>query len=359
MKLIVTAGGQGTKIWPLSRESKPKQFEAVVGDTPLYERTIKTLLKSFSPEDIFISTKKRYFAIALKQSPQIPKENYILEPDIAKDRGPGEGLAFLTLSIRHPDEPFMIIQPDCLRLPEEAFLKTIKVAESIQKKHRKFISGGIKATYPVLGIDYLKLGNKVLTKNGVEIYETKQFIERNNNYQQTKELIQNFYVATHSNHNCWYPDLMLEAYKQHHPSWYEALMKIKEIIIKDPSSPKIDKIYEKMDKGPTELVTNNIFEQGYTILLPFKWTDIGTWDSVYEFFEPSNTVYSEGNVITVDTNDSLIKSENHKKIVATLGVENIVIVDTDDALLVCRKDRVGEIKDVLQKITKKKLSQYL
>src|SRR5687767_13947838 len=105
MKLIVTAGGQGKKIWPLSREEKPKQFEAVVGEVPLYEQTIKTLLKQFKPEDIFISTKKRYFKLAQEQSPKIPKKNYILEPDYQKDRGPGEGIAFLTLALRHPDEP--------------------------------------------------------------------------------------------------------------------------------------------------------------------------------------------------------------------------------------------------------------
>jgi len=94
MKLIVTAGGQGKKIWPLSRESRPKQFQAVVGNIPLYQQTIETLLKAFSADDIYISTKKRYYDIAREQSPQISASNFILEPDIAKDRGPGEGLAF-------------------------------------------------------------------------------------------------------------------------------------------------------------------------------------------------------------------------------------------------------------------------
>src|SRR5215471_2205016 len=107
MKIIVTAGGQGTKLWPYSRESKPKQFQPVIGDKSLYTDTIESLLKKFAPEDIFVSTKRKYIS---DQSPQIPLKNYIIEPDIAKDRGPGEGLAFLRLSVLHPDEPFFLVQ---------------------------------------------------------------------------------------------------------------------------------------------------------------------------------------------------------------------------------------------------------
>src|SRR3989337_1033174 len=106
MKIIVTAGGQGTKLWPYSRENKPKQFQSVVGDSTLYADTINMLLKKFQPEDIFISTKRKFIKYVSEQSPQIPLKNYIVEPDVAKDRGPGEGLAFLRLSIAHPDEPF-------------------------------------------------------------------------------------------------------------------------------------------------------------------------------------------------------------------------------------------------------------
>src|SRR5690242_7271424 len=112
MKIIVTAGGQGTKLWPYSREDRPKQFQPIVGDVTPYEQTILTLLKKFPPEDIFISTKRKFIKYASEQSPQIPLKNYIIEPDAKKDRGPAEGLAYLRLSLLHPNEPFFVVQSD-------------------------------------------------------------------------------------------------------------------------------------------------------------------------------------------------------------------------------------------------------
>jgi mannose-1-phosphate guanylyltransferase len=358
MKLIVTAGGQGKKIWPMSREAYPKQFQAVVGDKPLYQNTIENLLKSYKASDIFVSTKKRYFEIAKKQTPQISDENYICEPDIAKDRGPGEGIAFTTLSIKHPDEPFMIVQADCLREPGEKFLNMIAEAEKIESRDKKFMSGGIKATYPILGIDYLRLGKRVHT-NDIEIYKTDEFIPRLDDYQKTKELINNFHVATHSNHMCWYPDLMLDAYKKYRPDWYKSLMEIKEYLVKDPSSPKIDEIYSQMEAGMTERVTENIVTDGYTILLPFKWSDIGTWDSVYEFFDPKGGTHIEGNGIAIDAQNCLIKGSNPEKLIALCGIRDMMVIDTDDALLVVDKDSVQDVKKVVELLKEKKLERYL
>jgi len=157
MKILVTAGGQGAKMWPYSRLEKPKQFQPIIGDVSSYESTIKTLLKEFTPEDIYISTKRKFIKYVSEQSPQIPLKNYIVEPDIAKDRGPGEGLAFVRLSINHPDEPFFIVQADCIREPEDKFLQMIREAEQLVTTHKKLVTGGFKATTPNMGIDYLKL----------------------------------------------------------------------------------------------------------------------------------------------------------------------------------------------------------
>ena len=359
MKLIVTAGGQGKKVWPLSREAKPKQFQPIVGNTALYQQTIETLLKSYQASDIFISTKKRYFDIAKSQSPQIPLENYILEPDVAKDRGPGEGLAFLTLSERHPDEPFMIIQSDVLRFPEDKFLDMIAKAEKIQVRDRKYMSGGIKANYPILGVDYLSLGDDVPSDDGLEVFVVDEFIPRNNDYHKTKKLVENYHIATHSNHSCWYPDLMLKAYDTHRPDWYQSLMQIRDLHTKGASEAEIEAVYSQMEAGPTELVTTNLFKGAYAILLPFKWTDIGTWDSIYEFSDSRGEVFADGNALVESSKSSLIKSDNPQKLIAAYGIENLVIIDTKDVLLVIPKDKTNNVGDIVKLLKEKGLDQYL
>lgn len=360
MKIIVTAGGQGTKMWPYSRKDKPKQFQPIIGDISSYEQNINTLLKEYSSEDIYISTKRKFIKYVSEQSPQIPLKNYIVEPDMHKDRGPAEGLAFLRLSMLHPDEPFFLVQADLLREPEESFLKTIKAAEKLVIKHKRYITGGIKATTPNMGADYLQLGERI-EGNGVESYTIDHFHYRRGNLAETRQLIENFHVVAHWNHLCWYPDLLLKAYKKYRPDWYDALMQIKAVLDKPGENEAVEKIFATMEKGPTEEVTKHIMESGEAIamLLPFKLTDIGTWGSVYDFFEDGVGNYENGNVIAVDTKGSLIKTSSKQKLIAVAGVRDMIVVDTPDALLVVAKENVDKIKEIQQILEDRNETEYL
>lgn len=359
MKIIVTAGGQGTKMWPYSRQDHPKQFQPIIGDISSYQDTIETLLKKFTPEDIYISTKRKFIRYVSEQSPQIPLRNYIVEPDIAKDRGPGEGLAFLRLSIDHPNEPFFIVQADCFRDPADKFLSMIDEADKLVKKYKKLITGGIKATEPNMGVDYLKLDGAV--GGSYEAYHIGEFLFRRSNMKETRELVENFHVVAHSNHMCWYPEMMLDAYKKYRPDWHEALMKIKDVLGKPGENESIERIYETMEKGPTEEVTTHIMNSGESIviLLPYKWTDVGTWGSVYDFFEDGDGNYEDGNVLTVDVSGSLVKTDNKNKLVAIAGVDDLIVVDTKDALLVVPKEKVDKIKDILKTLEERRNTEYL
>lgn len=360
MKILVTAGGQGTKLWPYSRQDKPKQFQPIVGDTSSYTETIETLLKAFAPEDIYVSTKRKFIKYVSEQSPQIPLRNYIVEPDVAKDRGPGEGLAFLRLSIDHPDEPFFLVQADCIRDPQEKFLEMIEAAEKIVTKHKKYITGGIKATEPNMGVDYLKLGRRV-NHDGQEAFQIDQFLFRAKTVKEVKEIIENYHVVAHSNHLCWYPDLILDAYKQYRPDWYEALMQIKEVLDKPGENEAVERIYATMEKGPTEEVTKHVMASGeaMAMLLPYKWTDVGTWGSVYEFFADGIENYADGNVIALDAEGSLFKTSCKNKLMAVAGVEDLVVIDTEDVLLVMPKDKLDKIKDIQELLKEREETEYL
>ncbi len=359
MKIIVTAGGQGTKMWPYSRQDKPKQFQPIIGDVSTYEQTIKTLLKEFAPEDIYISIKRKFIKYASEQSPQIPLKNYIVEPDVAKDRGPAEGLAFVRLSIDHPDEPFFIVQADCIREPGDKFLQMIHEAEKLVTKHKQLVTGGIKATEPNMGVDYLKLSDQI--SGSREAFRIEEFLFRRKTFTETRNLVQNFHVVAHCNHMCWYPDLILDAYKHYRPDWYEALMRVKDAMDKPGEGEAIEAIYAGMEKGPTEDVTTNVMNSGeaIVILLPYKWTDVGTWGSVYDFFEEGNDNYEDGRVVAVDTGGSLIKTDGKHKLVAVAGVHDMVIVDTTDVLLVIPKEQIDKIKDIQTILAERDQTEYL
>lgn len=359
MKIIVTAGGQGTKMWPYSRQDKPKQFQPIIGDVSSYEQNIKILLREFKPEDIYISTKRKFIKYVSEQSPEIPLKNYIVEPDIAKDRGPAEGLAFVRLSLSHPDEPFFIVQADCIRDPEAGFLEMIRHAEKLVTKHKQLVTGGIKATEPNMGVDWLKLDGQIGSTG--EAYHIEEFLFRRTTLKETRSLVQNFHVVAHCNHMCWYPDQILDAYKQYRPDWYEALMKIKDVMDKPGEQEAIEKIYAEMEKGSTEDVTTHVMNSGkaMVILLPYKWTDVGTWGSVYDFFEDGAENYTDGNVVTINTNGSLIKTSNKNKVIAVAGLKDLIVVDTEDALLVVPKDEIDKIKEVQKLLKERSETEYL
>lgn len=357
MKFIVTAGGSGTKMWPLSREAKPKQFQPLLTGKSLYQYQIDTLLKAFSAKDIYVSTKEQYVPLVVAQTPEVPLPNIIIEPNAAKNRGPAEGYAVLRLSLMYPDEPFMIVQSDCIRTPEEEYLEMIAELEKVVRKEKRFISGGNRPLYPDMGSDYLQLGEKAKLDSDLDIYRVEKFIDRLGDYAKTKELITNFHVSTHCNHTVYYPDLLLDAYKKYRGDWYRSLTQIKDVLGKDDEREQINAIYSEMEAGATEEVTKHLFSDGYIVLLPFKWIDIGTWDSVLQY-RAATSYHEPKQVIAIDAKDNLVVSDG-KKVVSIMGVNDLVVVDTKDALLVCHKDKTGEVKKVLEELKSRQLGEIL
>ncbi|HSX15548.1 MAG TPA: sugar phosphate nucleotidyltransferase [Candidatus Saccharimonadales bacterium] len=360
MKILIVAGGQGTKLWPYSRQDKPKQFQPIIGDVSAYQFAVETLLSEFAPEDIFVSTKQKFIKYVSEQSPQIPLKNYIVEPDIALDRGPAEGLAFLKLSLQFPEEPVFYVQGDMVREPGAKFIEMIQAAEKIVTERGCYITGGVKATEPNMGADYLELAEAV-DGGKVEAYVISKFHYRKGTVRETRHLVENFRVALHWNHLCWYPAKIIEAYKQYRPDWYEALMKVKDVLDKPGEQEAVREIYETMAKGPTEDVTRHLMDSGEAValLLPFRNTDVGTWESVREFSEDDDGNHFDANVVAIGTRGTLVKSQNEKKIIAVAGLKDIVVVDSEQALLVLPRDEIDKIKDIQKMLEERGETEYL
>lgn len=363
MKFIIMAGGQGTKLWPISRERLPKQFQKIVGKKTLFQNNVDALLKKYKPEDIFVSTNQEYLKYVKKQAPEIPQENYIVEPALKKDTGPASGYAMLKVAAKYPKEVVMFyVQPVVIRSPEEKYLEMIEGIEYIVKNHNKLVSGGMRPTYADMGSDYLRLGKNIQTKNNLEVYEVDKFVNRIGDYQKTKELIEHFKVSTHCNHYTAYPDFMLEQFKIYRPDWYKVMMKIKRVIGSSNEYEQVAKIYAEFEPGRIEYVTEQVFnnQNGVIVILPFKWIHITTWNDIYEYsVSKSGETYTEGNIINIDAKQSFIKSTNKKKLIATIGLENTIVINTDDVLLICDKNRTSEIKKILDKLKEAGMDHYL
>lgn len=361
MKLIVMAGGLGTRLWPTSRDATPKQFEKLIEDKSLFQMNVESLLKRYKKEDIFVSTNAQYIDYVKEQTPQLLEENYIIEPAFKKDTGPASGYAMLKVAAKYPNEVVMFnVQPVVIRIPDEKYLDMIEGVEKLVKERRKLVSGGIRPTYPDVGSDYLKLGKKVDAINNLEVYEVEQYIDRLGDYQKTKDLVENNNVSTHCNHYTWYSDELIDAFKEYRPDWYEILMEMKKVIGTKDEIEKINELYSKFEAGRIELVTEKVINDGKAliVILPFKWIHISTWNDINEYYRYKDKKMHEGDIINIDSDNTFIKGKSGK-VIAAIGLKDLIIVDTDDALLIARKDRTVDVKKVLEELKHRGLNHLL
>lgn len=347
---VIICGGIGKKLWPISREARPKHFLPLIDKKSLFQLNYEALRTKFKPEEIFVSTNEEQSQIAQKQAPDIPFANYILEPEM-RNQGPATGfVAAMLYKKGFTDEPFMIIQADVLREPAESFIKMMTDCDSLVRSEGKYITGGFRPDYPVMGVDYLVKGKRVSSDSEVGIYEVAKFVWRGSK-EQTEEFIKQDDALVHANHTCMTPRNFLEMLRKYKPEWYEPLNNI--INGKDVAQE-----YIKMPSGPIEDVTQKVYEAGEALVveLPFKWMDFGTFESVSKYLEDKDLYKAGENIVDLNGKGNFILLDDPNKVVALVGVDNLIVVDTGDALLVCKKSESAKVEDALKEVKNRKLA---
>lgn len=347
---VIICGGFGTKLWPISRENKPKHFLKLIDGKSLFQLNYEALRTKFDPTEIFVSTNENQAAFAQKIVPEIPVENYILEPEM-RNQGPATGLVAAVLYKKgFTDEPFMIIQADVLREPVDGLIKMMEDCDSIARREDRYITGGFKPEYPVMGVDYLIKGERISSGDEIGTYKVAKFVWRSTK-EETEELIKQEGALVHTNHTCMTPRNMLEMFREYKTEWYEPLMRI-------ANGGDIKTEFVKMPPGPIEDVTQEVHVAGKSIVVeqPFRWVDFGTFESLSRYLVEKGLYKQPDNIVDLDGGDNFVWLDDQNKIVTMIGMEKIVVVDTGDVLLLCRKDLSGQVKEALNEVKKRKLA---
>ncbi len=347
---VMICGGFGTKMWPLSREHKPKHFLPLIGDKSLYQINYEGLRTYFKPEEIYVSTNEDQFELAKRNSPEIPEENFILEPEM-RNQGPATGLIAAFLYKKGlKDEPFMIVQADVVREPVEKFIQMMLDCGKIAKKENKYITGGKTTDFPVMGVDYLIKGEKISDEGSVGIFRIKEFIWRSTK-EQTLQIIKKEGVLVHTNHTCMTPANLLKMIEKYKIEWYGPLMKYVQ-------GSDLKSEYQKMPPGPLEDITQEVHKNGESLVveLPFEWSDFGTFDNLFEYLNKKNMYGNGENIIDLTGNNNFVRLDDANKVVGLIGVDNLVVVDTGDALLISDRSQSSKVKDVLEEVKKRHLA---
>lgn len=361
MKFVIMAGGSGSKLWPYSRQKAPKQFIKIIGDKTLFQMNVGALLKQYKAEDIFVSTTEEVAHFAIEQVPEIPKENYIIEPEI-KNTGPASCFAMAKVAARYPDEVVhFYVQPVVVREPEEKYLEMIGEMEDLVKRFGKLITGMMVPKYTEMGSDLFVMGKKIVER-GMEVYEIEEFInvvKERMTLEQVEEISRRHVVGTHTNHYTWRPKEFFEAVSRLKPDWYETIEELRGVFGQENERELVAEIYARFVSGRIEELTTELIKEGkvMAVELPFEWRHITTWDDVYRYRKEKGLPMVKGEVVEVESSDNLVLSEG-KRLISLVGMKEVVVVETDSAVLIVPRVMAGKVADVMDRLKEKGREKY-
>jgi mannose-1-phosphate guanylyltransferase len=351
MKFIIMAGGTGSKLWPISREATPKHFIPLVGKKTMFQLNVDALLERYSVYDIFVSTTDDLVHFVEEQAPMLPKENYIVEPRLNKDSGPASCYAMAKVAAKYPDEVVnFYVQSPIIRTPIDKYLDMLEGMEVLVRKYNKFVTGTQIPRYVETGSDLMKLSDRVESINGLEVYNVTEWynvVKDRMSIEQVREISNNNKIGTHCNHGTWTPKAFFEAIEKYRPDWNQVTNELKAIFGSEDEQQKINEIYAKFEPGRIELVTSQLIEAGQyqAVVVPYKWSHITTWDDIYRYYQEVGIDTHQTDVIEIQKNGNLVLSLN-KKVIALVGIENMIVIDMEDALLICPRDQANKVKEV-------------
>lgn len=354
MKIVILAGGIGTRLWPLSRQKKPKQLQSFVSNATLLQETLKRI-RFVKPSDIYIATNEEFLKdVKVQAKPfRIPQKNFITEPAL-RDTAPCIGLAATYLK-KHGfgDEIMAIIYADHIVQNEKEFEKLLKVAEKVAKTENTLNIIEVKAKFPSVHLGYVKVGKILKQVEGIDIYQFEKFTEKPD-LKTAKKFLSSYKYLWNTGFYVWKVDTILEKYREHLPETKAYLDIIAQSIGTNKEKTTLKAQYPLCNKISIDYGIMEKVDPKEVRIIPgdLGWSDIGTWEAIYDELttEDSDNLIKADH-IGIDTQSSLIYGHGSKLIV-TIGLKDLVIVDTPDALLICQKGRSQDVKKIVEQLQK-------
>lgn len=354
MKITATimAGGKGERFWPASRNNCPKQFLSLTSDgKTMLQKTAERLLPLIDYKDIFIVTNKSYLNLVKAQLPQIPEENIILEP-VGRNTAPCIALAAKVAEKHYNDAVMVVLPSDHIIKDEERFLDYLKKGISAAETGENLITIGITPSYPETGYGYIKFirGNSL----SGDVYAVERFVEKPV-IEKAREYVASGNYLWNSGMFVWKTSTILSNIEKYLPAYIPLL---DEIVSGANFNDKVEEVFPRFRADSVDYAIMEKAENIYTLPSDFGWDDVGSWLALERINTPDeNGNYLQGNVIAADVKNNTIIGG--KKLVAAVGVEDLIIVDTDDVILVCAKNSAQDVKKIVGKLKESKLNEYL
>src|SRR5215208_1771652 len=356
---VIMAGGGGTRLWPISRKEKPKQLLPLLGKETLFQSTVNRLDKLFPPERILVVTVAEQARQMQVQVPAIPVENYLIEP-FPRGTASVVGLAAAVLKKRDPEAMMAILTADHFIKDKKLFRYLISTAFDVASEGY-LVTLGITPTFPSTGYGYIEQGEPLDGEYEYPVYKVERFKEKPD--QETAEqLLRAGDHSWNSGMFVWKVDTILSEIERQMPELSETIR-----VIADAwdSENRDDVVVPRWTTLKSRTIDYGIMEKAERVaVLPaggLGWSDVGSWDSLFEVLFPD----MNGNVpvntqhLLLDTHNTLVYGKNDERLIVTIGIDDVVVVDAGDVLMICKTDQSQRVRDVVEHLKKHNQEKYL
>ncbi len=358
MYIVLMAGGVGSRFWPRSRQSRPKQMLNLLGESSMLQMTYERIRSLADPDHILVVTNEELRVAVAEQLSEIPPENIIAEP-VGRNTAPCIGLAASIISKRADKKEVMVTLPaDHLIKNGSRFRQMIISAAEFAQEKKCLVTIGIKPTYPETGYGYIQRGATIGQKADISIYEVKTFAEKPN-LDTAKRFLKSGDFLWNSGMFIWSVEAIQNEFESHEPEMAVGFKELEDAIGTPSFDSVLSDVYAKIKSVSIDYAIMEKAERVCILEASFEWNDLGSWEAAYNISEKDE----DGNAVQakvfqgIDAHNNFIYST--KKLVAAVDVDNLVVVETDDALLICKKDQSQKVKDVVDALRRKKLNEYL
>ncbi len=352
------AGGGGTRLWPISRKKHPKHVLPLLGERTLFQITLDRLEGFVPPERVCIVTTAEQEQELKTQAPQLPEANFLIEP-MPRGTASVVGLAAEVLAKRDPQAVMLVLPADHFIRNRELFHLVIRTAVQVARKDY-LVTLGITPTFPATGYGYIQRDDVLPEKFDHPVYRVLHFTEKPDEAT-ARIMLSDGIHSWNSGMFIWRADRIMDEISSQMPDLKVALDRIgaawgtseQEIVLRS-AWPRLKT--ETIDYGIMEHASN------VAVLLAdgLEWSDIGSWDSLFDVLIPDKdgNVVVNGEYMPLETHNSLVFSSG-KKLIVTIGVDDLIVVDSGDALLVCRRDQAQQVRQVIADLKKSQREDYL
>ncbi|MDR0792524.1 MAG: mannose-1-phosphate guanylyltransferase [Chitinophagaceae bacterium] len=354
--VAIMAGGIGSRLWPKSRTAKPKQFIDLLNTGKTLIQSTFDRFKSFVPvENIYVVATDEYEKIIREQLPELPKENIVSEPS-RKNTAPCIAYISFKLLQKNPDANLIVAPSDHLIMNEEEFKSITAQALDFSARLKALVTLGIKPTYPNTGYGYIQHEPMQVASN---IFKVKTFTEKPN-LEIAKAFLESGDFLWNAGIFIWTAQSILKSLQQFQSEMYEAFDAEKDAFNTPVEKEAVEKIYSLCTSISIDMAVMEHAKNVYVIPSSFGWSDLGSWNNTYENLEKDylGNAVAGNNVMIIDATKCMI-SAPQKKLVVLQGLDDCIVIETDDVLLVCKKDKEQEIKEYVAEVKRNFSENYI